>query len=125
MMQEARARFSRRVRVFLSVGLIALVLPVSALAWFQNYVQNQTIQPLGFKYSSFNSNLNTNYVEWNAPQAIFGLTLCNSGGSCYSYVFQSGGTALDNRTISYGRAKCYWPYSNQTVFVFRCTTDNV
>lgn len=124
-MRKARAKLSRKVRLCLGVGLIALVLPVSALAWFQNYVQNQTMQPQGFQYSAFNSNLNTNYVNWNAPAGGFGLTLCSSIGSCYPYVFQDGGEALDNRTISYGSAKCYWPYTNQSVFVFRCTTDNV
>jgi len=124
-MRKAGVQISRKIRLLLGVAVISLVLPVSALAWFQNYVQNQTIQPLGFKYSAFNSGLNTNYVEWNSPLAIYSLTLCNSGGSCYPYVSGNGGSFLDNRTISYGRAKCYWPYNNQTVFVFRCTTDNV
>jgi hypothetical protein len=48
----------------------------------------------------------------------------NSGGSCYPYAYDDGGFFSEFRTISYGRAKCHWPYSNQTVYVFFCETSN-
>jgi hypothetical protein len=108
----------------LAVALAALVLPAGAFGWYQMYVENHTMQPLGFQYSSFNSGLDYNAVQWNVHLAIFGLTLCNSGGSCYPYAYDDGGFFSEFRTISYGRAKCHWPYSNQTVYVFFCETSN-
>jgi hypothetical protein len=109
------------IAVFVAVG--ALVFAGSALGWFQYYVDHKYVGAGGNDYSDNNSGLNYNEVSYiDNGGSIYGLTLCNTTPSCYSYNYVSGGFGGDVRTISYGHAKCHDP--NELIFVNHCYTSN-
>lgn len=112
-----------RLALGVTAALIALLIPFSAYAWNQAYVQNTTFNQGGIGLSDFNSGINFNHVNWNAIYNIFGLSLCNASYQCYDYDYSGGGYNQDLRTISYGRAKCYYPNPEST-WVYYCETSN-
>jgi hypothetical protein len=119
---------ARRRRLVALVALcVALAVPAAALAWAQNYVLYSYWNPGGIAFSDANSGINWNESEF---QTSFGgdrmqLTLCDTSSVCYPYTSDSDGFVSDERTISYGRAKCN-AYQNNAgqIYVHWCYTRN-
>ena len=107
--------------------LMALIIPAVAYAWSQQYENGVVFHPDAAGFSGFNSNLKYNHVSWygEGGSTIMQLSLCNSGGSCYTYTESSSGNLADSRTISYGRAKCHSKSSNfYDSHIYECYTNN-
>ncbi len=119
--------------ILASVAVVALAFPTVALAWAQWYSANTYFGAGGFNYSSWQSSLNFNEVQYEPDCNLLGecvrmqLSLCNTSDSCYGYVGASitSGYVQDLRTIAYGKAKCqaHGANWNQT-YVYRCRTSN-
>lgn len=119
--------FSRRVVIVgLAMGA-GLIIVSAAFAWSQQYVAaNTQLSPGQYMGSAFNSNIDSNTGTYSTFYAgdDMGLTLCNSGGSCYAPFYGSSGFQ-DTRTISYGNAWCGGDYRNRgPIFVGYCITHN-
>ena len=114
-------------RVPLLIIALAVVFPAVARAyWSQYYVSHKYVNQGGINLSGFNNDINYNEVNWQdecGGCTAYGLTLCDASYDCYAYDYDWGGFNGDSRTISYGRAKCYYPNSG-SVWVFYCWTCN-
>jgi hypothetical protein len=108
----------------LTIGILgALVFSVPAFGWYQYYVNHKYEYSGGSDYSDNNSGLSYNEVSYtDNGGTLYGLTLCDTGGSCYTYDYVSGGFGDDFRNISYGHAKCHDP--NETIWVNYCYVQN-
>lgn len=120
--------FSPRTAIVGVAAIIAaLIMASAALAWSQEYVQSPAqFAPGQYSGSAYNSNIdyNTGTYSYNDPGDDMGLTLCNSGGSCYTPVYIASGGS-DTRTISYGNAWCGGDYRNTgAIFPGYCITHN-
>jgi hypothetical protein len=108
-------------------AFVALAVPMAAFAWAQNYVLNTYFNPGGIALSGANASLNWNESQF---QTDFGgdrmqLTLCDTSYNCYPYTYDSDGFVSDDRTISYGRAKCNaYQFNAGQIFVHWCYTRN-
>jgi hypothetical protein len=124
---------SRRAWIVAALIALSLAFPSVVMAWAQWYSANTSFAPGGFNYSSWQSSLNFNEVQWEPYCTIYDpddclrmqLSLCNTGGTCYGYVGTESGYAQDLRTIAYGKAKCQAHSANFTgTFVYKCRTSN-
>jgi hypothetical protein len=122
-----RAPPLRATLAMLAAVAAALVVTTPASAWDQFYAWEQPFGPGGIALSGFNYNIHYNSVSFDENPPYYDemqLTLCNSSYQCYPY-FYSWADFHDDRSISYGRAKCNAYIGNDlSLWVHHCYTHN-
>jgi len=125
-------RLSRRARLFVVASALTLMLLLPFVAgagtWAQTYFYDQYAYNGEIHGSAYNSGIDYNSVDFNSVLGgnTMDLSLCPTSGNCYSGHAVTGGSGHDLRTISYGQAICYSPFSNSNgaVYVYDCYTRN-
>jgi hypothetical protein len=109
----------------LAVLAAGLVFASPALGWSQVYRSNDWVPPGGIAYSGNNYGLHWNETVFESYyDNLMQLTLCNTQPACYEYR-NSPVSFWDDRSISYGHAKCTaYQYNWASLFVYHCFTHN-